>query len=504
MKFLTLLSLIVIFIALVSPVKSDSTLLVFGDPGHINYYEEVNPKMDKPDPESDEKMDLLNFKEVINMDIAGKKYGCNADGIVILGDMVYTEGSYIKLKTDDSSKLPAFKKRLTKAWQLFKGSIDYYAGQCQKIQKSPFNLKTTNGKYKKLTLLAGNHMFDVDYMSEAKSMADIVTNEGYFWKKATTGTNYLSARKDESSAEDLYLSPRMEHVVEGSTPIVSYLDVNLLPVTCFLLTKQNPAIKYEECYFKKTAYPTFPDEAAAKELTDKLIQAFKDLAELKAPWKVLRLHHPFMNIEGGSNNFDNVWKIQVDGTDTLLDLAQKAKIAIVMASHHHSAQLMAFPYKQSGNYNSIPLSVDVPKPKPSDSKCYQNTKLIGSDVNPCTGADDLKKTISININTTAPKHMWTFVIGNSGRKVDPVWFDKYMPASLIWARNNFGGANFVFNTNGTIQVTYFATVGGKQETTLIVNIKKIDTPDKSDTYDSIKTKANLTSYTKKLRNRLKK
>ena len=87
-----------------------------------------------------------------------------------------------------------------------------------------------------------------------------------------------------------------------------------------------------------------------------------------------------------------------------------------------------------------------------------------------------KRTIEIKINDNNPKFMWTLVIGNSGRKNDPVWDDKNMPASLIFARNEFGGANLVFTKN-SVKATYFATIKKKQMNTLIVNFTKNEKDD---------------------------
>ena len=235
-----------------------------------------------------------------------------------------------------------------------------------------------------------------------------------------------------------------------------------------------------------------------------------------------------MNVEGSVQNMDDIWRVKVDKDDTFMDLGHKANIAIVMSSHHHSAQFMAFKYKADPktNYEKIPKSekvedlikakMQINQSAPPVNKCYFNNK-IGAKIDPCNGTTPLAKTISINVDPTKPKYMWTFVIGNSGRRIDPIWDDRFMPASLLWARNEFGGANFVFKTNGDVDVTFFATVGvvdektkkveqkQKQTTTLIVKIIKVESAKVNDVYKEIDEKSiNTKPYTKLRNKKLKK
>ena len=86
---------------------------------------------------------------------------------------------------------------------------------------------------------------------------------------------------------------------------------------------------------------------------------------------------------------ENVWKIKISGEDSILTLAQKAKIGIVLASHHHSAQLMGIPYK-SADYPPMPSKINGVK----DLSCYHNTDLIDQGtVNICddNAVDEKKK-----------------------------------------------------------------------------------------------------------------
>ena len=78
--------------------------------------------------------------------------------------------------------------------------------------------------------------------------------------------------------------------------------------------------------------------------------------------------------------------------------------------------------------------------------------------------------------------------------------DKLMPASLLFARNEYGGANLVFNKD-SITATYFANINNNQETTLIINFTK----DNNDDYPAI-TILNWSNWfpQKKLRRSLKK
>ena len=231
MKFITLLSLTVVFIALVSPVKSDHTILVLGDVGQVNQFA-LNTAPDKLDipakPTAD--FDMVNFKGVIDMDILGEKYGCKAQEIVILGDLVYTEAKNLG---KNNLLLKKYEDRQTEGFKLFQNSIDYYSDKCKAGAPS---FKKDKKKYDKITLLAGNHIFDVNYKNEAVLMANFVSNNGMFWKLNDKGAYIYNTVAVDISSEDFYLSPRIAHVVEGDKSIVSYLDVNLLPVICYMKT----------------------------------------------------------------------------------------------------------------------------------------------------------------------------------------------------------------------------------------------------------------------------
>ena len=69
---------------------------------------------------------------------------------------------------------------------------------------------------------------------------------------------------------------------------------------------------------------------------------------------------------------------------------------------------------------------------------------------------------------------------NSGRFAYTEWGDKLMPASLLFARNKYGGANLVFNKD-SITATYISNIKNNQVSTLIINFTK----DKNDDYPAI-------------------
>ena len=77
---------------------------------------------------------------------------------------------------------------------------------------------------------------------------------------------------------------------------------------------------------------------------------------------------------------------------------------------------------------------------------------------------------------------------NSVRFAYPVWGDKLMPVSLLFARNKNRGANFVFNKD-SITATYFSNIKNNQESTLKINFTK----DKNDNKTTI-IKFNWTNW----------
>ena len=378
MKLVTIFYYITCFLALMGPVLSDYTLLALGDPGQIDQFES-NGKLEKADPKGP--LTMKNFEEVLENDIKGNKYVCKANSVVVLGDMVYTEGGNKNFKTggEFESKFDGFKERLKRGWETFQNVIKSFSTKCPANLNNPLSKLNKNNKYTNLNLLAGNHLYDVDYQKESLFMSQMVANFGNYWES----TPPRKTNERPMTANDIFLSPRMETQVD-----VTFLDINLLPVNCYLGTKLVPPVEYSNCSAVKS-YPTFPTDKQAKELTDKFIQALKDMANEKTAWRVLRLHHPFFNVEGSFQNMENVWKIKISGEDSILTLAQKAKIGIVLASHHHSAQLMGIPYK-SADYPPMPSKINGVK----DLSCYHNTDLIDQGtVNICddNAVDEKKK-----------------------------------------------------------------------------------------------------------------
>ena len=170
MKLITLIYNFIYFFAIIGQVQSDFTLLTFGDPGQIDQFYK-NKKIETPDNPT-ETLTFSNFENVLNNDLSGKKYVCRANNIVILGDMMYTEGGKMDLKSGakDASKLGDYKKRLSRGWEAFKKLIQKFTNNCNDPNDLNPLSKNTNGKNENLKLIAGNHMYDVDFKAEAKEM----------------------------------------------------------------------------------------------------------------------------------------------------------------------------------------------------------------------------------------------------------------------------------------------------------------------------------------------
>jgi hypothetical protein len=483
MKIVKALGLILL-LSVISLTKCDFNLCVVGDIGQVDKFAANVAAVAGEDTTGAQ---FINFRKLIDADAASTKYICNANSVVILGDELYTEAKNLKKDAALATKLPLYKARLTQGWTLFNTLPPYMATKCASVQTNPFTSKSGD-KFKNLVLLAGNHMYDVDYKQEATAIAAIVTNEGYFYKKntATPATpKWLSARKDAMEASDLYLSPRIEMVSQSSAKVVTFLDINLLPVMCYLGTKAATVVAYAACS-NVVNYPSFPSETEATEYTEKFIQALKDVKALyNSPWNVMRLHHPLFNIEGAFQNMEDLWKVKVDGNDSIASLMQNNGISFVLASHHHSAQVLAFPYDKFASIPKVGKFQRSTRDADTVTCKYNKTYLVTTN-DPCVDTD---KTINIKIKAGTPSLMWTFVVGNSGRRPDPLEDDLLTPASLIWAfapfGDKFGGANVVFSTT-TATITYFHVASATATaTSLIVKITKND----ADTYAAIATKA---------------
>jgi hypothetical protein len=175
------------------------------------------------------------------------------------------------------------------------------------------------------------------------------------------------------------------------------------------------------------------------------------------------------------------WKFKLDNGNkdnygkTLFQIMKEKNVNIYLASHHHSAHVLAF------NYN-----LDTPL----DQFVKQDQVLVS---NGCFGTCDANSPFTQEFFTKkdakgtnkAEQWLYIFVIGNSGRFLDPLETDQRTRGVLLWGRGNngsenlcsdpstfnkkFGGANFSFNKD-SVKVNFFE-VGKASDTKVdIANI----------------------------------
>jgi len=483
---------VVILALFLQVINSQFTLLVFGDIGEFEEFKDAQGSSDA-DP-SVFKLDetaktctklagtwkgYLNFLDkVINPDINSQnKFSCNADSVAILGDLIYPEVKSDTIKTLRAYKLkagearyPGWRARVVCALFVLRDVLNTI--NCPANSKNPFGSKDANGLLNKVDLILGNHSFDVDYTVEADYSLRLTNYNAYSFNTATPAKD-ISASQSKLSYSDMINFPVMKVQTIGDVRI-EFLDFIILPLSCYLNSNPKTEDQYNKCW-AFSYYGIFYTFQQALTYTERFIQALGSFTQT-ANWRVLRAHHPFMNIEGYPSDNSYFWKVAIDSSgNTIMDLVKQNNINLFLASHHHSSQVLVYPWANLPQTKTVYSTYDVsgtigfptkvfdlqgkecPKGKcPNDSyyRCYYNDIFVNgkSEIKVC---DNVSRSMTFRLNPSAPKNLITIVQGGSGRKLDIIENDQKTPAALIFGRAVVhGGCQIVFNKR-TFKVTFF-------------------------------------------------
>jgi len=351
-----------------------------------------------------------------------------------------------------------------------------------------------------MTLIAGNHNFDIDFLIEQQ------LEKNQF--------NVPPETKKPRILENEYVGK------DGKKKKVLFLDLNINFMYCLHLPNQ------ENCRRWSGGFGTVPTYKAAREyaadLVGKLLTMRHRVGDEQTgivTWRVIRSHNPLFNPEidmtflikeeisvkctsGGTNvavkqnfkalledttlankeitcEYNELTTGQAD-PDSFINLKKafrKSRTDFWLASHYHAAMLLAYPWKrpyvrntddkvretyedkrkllsQGDFYNSQYINISKPDfcldrtallfstIKSSQADNIQRSALcdiVGGSSNYQTCVDDEKEvTIKLNKLDDPSKQQdlgLFFVIGNSGRFLDPLKGDLKSNADIVWARS---------------------------------------------------------------------
>lgn len=481
---------VVILALFLQVINSQFTLLVFGDIGEFEEFKDsqgstdADPSVFKLDETAKTCTKLagtwkgyLNFLRLINADINSQhKFSCNADSVAILGDLIYPEVKHDTIKTQRAYQLkvgearyPGWRARVVCALFVLKDVLNTI--NCPANSQNPFGSKDANGLFNKVDLLLGNHSFDVDYTVEADYSLRLTNYNAYSFNTATPAKDIL-ASQSKLSPSDISNFPVMKVQTIGDVR-VEFLDFIILPLSCYLTSNPKTEDQYNKCWVFNL-YGIFYTFQQAQTYTERFIQALGSFTQT-ANWRVLRAHHPMMNIEGYPGDYTVFWKVAIDSSgNTIMDLVKQNNINLFLGSHHHSSQVLVYPWANLPQTKSVYSTYDVsgtigfstkifdlqgtecPKgncPKDS-SQCYYNDIFLNgkSEIKVC---DNVSRSMTLKLNPSAPKNLITIIQGGSGRKLDIIENDQKTPAVMIFGRAFVhAGCQIVFNKR-TFKVTFF-------------------------------------------------
>jgi len=392
---------------------------------------------------------FVNFNHILENKEAARILK-EADGAVIIGDVLYLETKRLATKKPDP-KNPSLQKhtleqesqwqaRLECGWNLFFESLQRVGLAVLKNNK---NLK--NGGVvtvdSKIEMLAGNHSQDFNLSREEDQVRSI--NKEPLTKKP----QHKEVRVKEND-KFFTESPSLIRIQFKSFDI-EFLDFNSANLACVnAATEQD----YINCHWSPSTISLKQAQLYAYRVAEyiKKFTLNKDAknVETKRVWRVMRAHHPPLNTEDGDADFYfndiTVFNISSKKAEkvNLWKLMKEKKVNVFLGSHTHAAEVLALPY----NYAFKKLDTKGCE-GPAQLGCAvaqtNNPFLSGATLSPkCT--DGLKYNLPINASHDLNNDMlYVFIFGNSGRSLDALKSGKASVGVMIWARANeyvVGGA----------------------------------------------------------------
>ena len=403
------------------------------------------------------------------------------DSIVLLGDGIYTEhkakGKIISssftikdapFENDPNDRPTILDGRSGRGYYVNFGTeafgritevldkrIQYAAYKLGHMIGQPEGGTCFTGGNDKVIVLPGNHAFDVDQGLE----------------EALIASQFKKVNADAPNL-DVEISPN------GKNTIVS-LDVSMMHFACLdkarfmshnpnydpLLNLAEDETLYLSCTKGEGGSRTLKTPQQAREYLLKVVALLVEIKNKQANWRILRTHNPLFNPEVDFNallqlklkikcngkDLSLLWNENIQGSVTcifdpqagvipLTKVIRNAGIDFFLVSHFHAAMFVAAPWADNyanGGFNG----------NPSGLRCINRFNEFFDLVDPGVKstipiqptADNCKTTIDNTIILEAagtPQNIYlSFIIGNSGRYLDPIPLDTKSNGHIVWARS---------------------------------------------------------------------
>jgi hypothetical protein len=497
----------------ISFVKTEFNLLAYGDIGQIDIFAKRNPgklykksleKKETPESAmsnvqkllSEEKYSFKNNK--CRLRIKGKKvkktkegysnfnrllcasskYIKNSDQITILGDLVYAEFKGLPVKESmlvNKKVQTQMEKRVSCGIHWYRSMMKNYKKYCPKGSSAVHQRlwsRKANRLHTRYYILEGNHAFDVNYKIVSRKLASLSIAKALY-----VGS---SKRERRIRKNDLHLHPRFISVRRNGLRI-QFLDINTV-ILAALMDGGKGKVRSEKEYndfctkaLSISKILPYKQALAYAKFTYKAMSKFST----RSHWRVIRSHHPPMNVEGGFADQDHFWSVKFQGT-TFFKLMKQKKIKLWLASHHHSGHVMAYPYKKfdalKDKFNSKAMKAEKANCIYHQPKAlHQNLKKQSTIKTSCP-KKALNYNIKDNFNSRKGGYLWIIVTGNGGRELDDMEGSAKARSVLIWGRavpNQYGAANLRFSKNN-LKTTFFeVNQKGKSEDVAHFNFRNV-------------------------------
>ncbi len=363
--------------------------------------------------------------------------------------------------------------RLNCGWAVFKdllSSYDTVCGATDAKVKATFTAaaaKIWNKTAKKLAsdflLVTGNHSLDVESVKEFTEMKTLTPDsEKSQWEKKAE----LVQMSTVADTDNAYLTfPKFSTYTEGGVK-VQFLDINTSMISCldppaFMIDQADGGVK--DLIWKRCMAASGSDRLYSRQEGQnywmKVVKGINSFAN-DAAWKVVRSHHPPLNVEGADMQvFWNYKETETGFTKTFLEVMNKKNVNLYLASHHHSSHIMAYQYLHANKDNMGKFkATDARKATLEPTGCHGECEVATVNARWSTQ------------NKAGQNYLYIAVIGNSGRFLDPMETDQRTRGVLLWGKgskkggqgqcdattdflNRWGGANIVFKKE-SVDITF--------------------------------------------------
>jgi hypothetical protein len=330
------------------------------------------------------------------------------------------------------------------------------------------------GSTYKVDILPGNHNYDVNPDLERETI------------------NTWAKRRE-------WIAPKWKETIQKDDVSVAFLDINLMALQCLGSESYSKCISSQGGagyaslpgpqkaleYLKELVLKLAQSRHNLKNVSWRVIRTHNPLYNPEADFNIaIEYEIPDLRIcfntkcgnlqtvfEDPNQNYDGnlspAYQVFPSGTPTgsqgkkykLIDLFKLSKVDFWLASHFHAAMFIAAPFDRQRvnlerNYNGDFLNADSPKKCVDRFSVFfaQSSKPSGSPPS-ATNSDPRTPFVTLSTMTDCPENsvadvqeieieksnpqslLLQFIIGNSGRMLDPLKSDEKSNGDLVWARS---------------------------------------------------------------------